>query len=483
MKILIVSYVDDNFGDNLIRICFENILKVVLKNLNIENYEISRMHLKKVDSSLICQSDIIFFAGGGLFGLSYLNFFDYLDEITRIADEHHIPVIFSSIGVNNMDATAENEDYLKNILKRKCIKYVAVRENISLFQSYAGSDSHFQVEQVCDPAVWTKYINFYQNSPNVENEKPIIGINVVRGGLFKDNNKKWFLSDELNYLNDLRKLLDDAGIDYKFYTNGSFLDNNTLHYFAKEFSIPDEHLIFSHSTREFVQAIQSFDSIVAIRMHSAIVSYAFDIPSVCLIWNDKILLFYENINKNDYAISIDEWNANNVFEKVKLLLENKDFHKDEAYLMTVYQYLFKVLSQLYDKDSNMFNFSQVAEEISKLNVPIDEDLFDYRLKCDKAEFHYLARFTELRESNKEIKALKNTVNEKDKKISEQKQKIEIQAKKLDEQDNQISRQKDLILSQNQILQRQKARLDHIDNLFVVRVYHKITRIFKKVFSN
>lgn len=35
MKILIVSYEDDNFGDNLIRICFESLLKVVLKNLGL----------------------------------------------------------------------------------------------------------------------------------------------------------------------------------------------------------------------------------------------------------------------------------------------------------------------------------------------------------------------------------------------------------------------------------------------------------------
>lgn len=75
-KILIVSYVDDNFGDNLIRICFESLFKVVLKNLNIDlsECEIRKMALKKVDADLVCDSDVIIFAGGGLFGLSYLNF-------------------------------------------------------------------------------------------------------------------------------------------------------------------------------------------------------------------------------------------------------------------------------------------------------------------------------------------------------------------------------------------------------------------------
>ena len=79
MKILIVSFVDDNFGDNLIKICFESLLKVVLKNLHLaeNDYEINKMPLKRIDRALVTGSDVIFFAGGGLFGLSYLNFFDY----------------------------------------------------------------------------------------------------------------------------------------------------------------------------------------------------------------------------------------------------------------------------------------------------------------------------------------------------------------------------------------------------------------------
>ena len=70
MNIMIISFVDDNFGDNLIRICFENLLKVVLKNHHIKDYTINRMNLKDIDNNLLISSDIIFFAGGGLFGLS-----------------------------------------------------------------------------------------------------------------------------------------------------------------------------------------------------------------------------------------------------------------------------------------------------------------------------------------------------------------------------------------------------------------------------
>ncbi len=468
MKVLIISYVDDNFGDNLIRICFENLLKVVFKNLNIDSYEISRMNLKNIDHSLICQADIIFFAGGGLFGLSYLNFFDYLNEIITIADQNQIPVVFSSIGINNMDATPETENVLRNILKHKCIKYIAVRENIDLFKSYAGSDCHYEIEQVCDPAVWTQYI--YHNLS--ENPKTSVGINVVRGGLFKDNKKNWNLQDEMNYLNELKNLLDEANIDYKFYTNGSLLDNNTLHYFADQYDIPDDYLIFPHSTREFIEAVKSFNCVSAIRMHSAIVSYAFDIPSICLIWNDKIPLFYRNIHQDNRSISLDEWNAPLVFENIKILLNDKSYHKDETYLMTLYQYLYKVISEIFHKNETIFNFSQIVNELSTYKVSDDEDLFDYRFKCDKAEHHYLSRFMELEKKKSEIKELKS-------KIKQQNETFENQQKVIQDQKQQSNEQKSFIANQKKIIKKQKDELNYLNNLFFVRVYKKLKKMFSK----
>lgn len=50
-------------------------------------------------------------------------------------------------------------------------------------------------------------------------------------------------------------------------------------------------------------------------MHSSIISYALDVPSVNLVWNDKIPFFYQNIGYPDRAISIEDWNAEGRPEK------------------------------------------------------------------------------------------------------------------------------------------------------------------------
>ena len=460
MKILIVSFVDDNFGDNLIKICFESLLKVVLKNLHLaeNDYEINKMPLKRIDRALVTGSDVIFFAGGGLFGLSYLNFFDYLDEITQLAEGHGIPVIFSSIGINNMDATAENEEKLRNILKRRCIASVSVRENIGLFQQYAEGCC-LEIEQVCDPAVWTKYV--YHINPCSDSK--VIGINVVRGGLFLKKKKKWGMTDEFKYLYKLKSLLEEAGMEYLFYTNGSVLDNNTLRYFAREYDIPAGRTFYPHTTKQLVETVSRFSAVITFRMHSSIIAYSFGIPSIALVWNDKITFFYQNIGYPDRAFAFEQWDSEEVFHKLRSVLQpEKNSGKEKAYqeyLMSLYRYLYQVLlgSVVKDRgaDIEIYGFEQVTAVLAENSGSIDEDVFDLLFKVEKAEKQYLARFTDLKKKEKEISQYK-------KELSALGKDLESCRKKEGELKGQIKKQ-------NERLAAQKAELDALNKMLVVRV--------------
>lgn len=408
MHILMISYDDDNFGDNLIKICFEGLVKVVLKNLGMSRaeYQIKKMPLKKIDRELVADADVIAFAGGGLFGLSYLGFYEYLNEITEIADENGIPVIFSSIGVNNMDAKADVEESLKNLLQRKCIFAVSVRENLELFRKYAEGCG-FIPEQVCDPAVWTQYVYNMDTSEKVLAHAPI-GVNVVRGGLFRDNGKEWGLKDELRLLSELRDYFEKNGQDYRFYTNGSVFDNNTLHYFEREYNVPHEKCIYSHTTKEVVETVASFKAIITFRMHSSIISYSFGIPSIALVWNDKIPFFYKNIGHSDRILYFEDWNSRTLSEKLEFVLNNNGDKEivNQKYLMSLYEFLyntFKKLLIIKNKDDMamrpIYSFESVKETLAVSAGEIDYESFDLHLKLEKAEKHYLQRFIDLRKKN------------------------------------------------------------------------------------
>lgn len=469
MNILIVWYEDDNFGDNLIKICFEQLLKVALKNLNInsDEYHINCMALKKINYELIQGSDIIFFAGGGLFGLSYLNFFDYLDEITRVAEEWRIPVVFSSMGINNMDATPDTESKLKNILERKCIAAVSVRENLELFKEYAKNCT-FDIELVADPGTWAKYV--YAGKIDKIKKEQVIGINVVRGGLFKDNKKDWGLSKEIDYLNELKERLDAASLNYKFFTNGSFLDNNTLKYYANKNNIPNEQLVLPDCTEDLVKAVASFNFVVGIRMHSSIISYAMDTPCINLIWNDKIPLFYQNINMPDRAITIEDWNTNNILNIINS--GNKDFKINQDYLMSLYTYIYNTVSkikQIDRQEHKIYHFHEVCEELSKLSYLIDYDIRDLRLKINKAQDQYLARFIELRKAKEDIKAKDNIITKLEKENKSKKKEINELEKIIE------SKTKEL-----KIVEKKAKELDRLNSKLIIKVLRKINRKVKKI---
>ncbi len=144
--------------------------------------------------------------------MSYLGFYEGVSRIIELADQNGIPVILSSMGFNNMDANADNEHLIRELFQKKCIKALSVRENLPLFRQYAdGGD--FEICQVCDPAVWTKYVYASRLPfPSSTQSEKIVGINVVRGGLFKDNDIQWNLGDELHYLDGIRQELDRHGV-------------------------------------------------------------------------------------------------------------------------------------------------------------------------------------------------------------------------------------------------------------------------------
>ncbi len=373
--------------------------------MKINNYNIIEMDLKNINSDKIKNADIIIFPGGGLFGISYLDFAKYLGAITELADKKKIPVIFSSVGVNNMSYTDEHYDIIKNILERKCVKYISVRENLDFFKKFIPKSKNRNLELVCDPAVWTKYV--YHLS-KLNGKKKCVGINVVRGGLFKSNDKNWVMQDMFNYLNEVREILDNMNLDYKFYTNGSFLDDNAMQAYKEKYGIPNDKFLRVNTTNEFVNVVSSFDATICIRMHSSIVSYALDTPSINIIWNDKLKFFYENIGYKDRALELNDLSKELLETKISEIINDKKYKSDEKYLMSVYNFIYKVLSNISGSNQKCFNFNNVVNYLNKIDVSHDEDLLDLNFKIDKAEIRYLSLFNKDLEKAKRIKSLERT---------------------------------------------------------------------------
>ena len=405
MKIVTISFFDDNFGDMLIRICFERLLRVVLKNLGYDENAcvIDNMHIKDVDEARLSDADLILFCGGAMFGFNSLGVFESLDAVTAAAEQRNIPVVFSSMGFNHMRTDPESAAQLNAVLRRKCVRAMSVRESAALFAPYT-EDCGFTVESVCDPAVWTRYV-YRRDIREVQEAKTdrVVGLNVVRGGLFKANFKDWSLKDEETYLSRLTELLDENGVSYRLFTNGSVLDCNGLLHIADRLEIPREKLILPDTTRELVRTIAGFDAVAAIRMHAGIISYALDIPSTNLVWNEKIPQFYQSIGYSERAVDPDSFAdqttedtevsstallAEHSFALIREMLSDSQYHADENYLMTLYRYLFTTLGAILHKSGECYPFQTVSHLMSLQESGADDDVTDYRTKLRRSRYCY-----------------------------------------------------------------------------------------------
>lgn len=106
------------------------------------------------------------------------------------------------------------------------------------------------------------------------------------------------------------------GCDAVFFAGGGIIKLNSLKFdfprlisnitFIRDILNLDkaygEHVVFRPlSDKEWLATMCEFDGVIAPRLHTNIVSYALDIPSVSLVWNDKIKVFADSVNHKSFA--------------------------------------------------------------------------------------------------------------------------------------------------------------------------------------
>lgn len=464
MRILITAFYDDNYGDMLIRTCFTQLLKVALKELNINDYELDFMSLKDPEMDKIQKADLIMFTGGAIFGINYLNTAQYIEMILNYAAEKKIPVVFSSCGLNNSRKKegSSDEEKLKELLHKSGINAISTRDDIEAFQYYSKGAA-YDIVPVCDPAVWAGhvYYNDLKKSSERRGGKPVVGINFVRGGLFKANDIDWKYELESTLLYDYAVRLEEQGIDYRFYTNGSAMDCAAMLRFADEYGLPREKFILCDTARDLVRTTADFDVVAATRMHASIVAYALEVPSFNLVWNPKIPFFYENIGYPERALMPEDWNDDVLFEKSLELLSDEDYGRNPEYLMSLYSFLINVLQDIFNRDrkTETFDYETVCQHLRSMEIPEEEDISDMRFKLLRAENQY----NKLRNSKAELRE----------EIREQKRELKALTKeneKLSKKNEKLTEKYERIRAERNAM---KRRLDRIDNKTVVKIYHRL----------
>lgn len=112
LKILVVETANMNLGDNVIA---DNVYYLLNKALHGKRYDILRYSIFSRDPEQIRYVDAVVFAGGILKATTE-NFWLYIPELIRAAQEYQVPVLLSGIGVEAFYPDDERSIALKEAL-------------------------------------------------------------------------------------------------------------------------------------------------------------------------------------------------------------------------------------------------------------------------------------------------------------------------------------------------------------------------------
>ena len=243
-------------------------------------------------------------------------------SLIDIASEYQIPVVLNSVGVEGYDIRTFRCQQLKKALQNKNVKYISVRDDLdTLVNQYLDGNPKCICKKVADPAVW---ISDMLNIQKSKSEK--IGIGIGRGNLFKDYGKSMPSEDIFDfYCNLIRKLITNNKVE--LFTNGAIDDCE----FAKkiQYKLSQEGiniaLVIPRNLDHLVKTIATYNCILATRLHSCILAYSLDVPAIGFVWNDKLKLWGENIQAEDFFIDVENMKVGYV---LGLLDKLKKYHYD-----------------------------------------------------------------------------------------------------------------------------------------------------------
>lgn len=300
-----------------------NILNKYLFIFGIKNQRIHYLLEKKaikiaVESyynKKLKDSSCVIFAGGGLIKYKYETCDYRLSILIDLAKKYNIPVALNAVGVEGYSEENLRCQEMKKSLNSDIVKSITVRDDIDLLNERYITNKNIKTEKVADSAFWSDVVY----NLNKDNNSDVVGLGVVRSKIFKDNDINLNEDYLINFWIDTINELDKNNIKWKVFTNGLETDNDFVDLLFERMKITDkksELVCIPKSSYELVKIVSKFKKIIACRMHANIIGYSLGIPTIGLVWNQKLKMFGEVINHADRFIEPNNFEANKIIDKL-----------------------------------------------------------------------------------------------------------------------------------------------------------------------
>ncbi len=299
-----------NLGDVVISDCTQYLLEKAAKETDIRKLRLSTIDIRrekdKENLNRVRNSDLVVFPGGGFIKYKQENFPKEMGRIISRAEHYGIPVMYNAMGVEDYDAGHPGCVEMQKLLESYSNRYITSRDFADLLNETYLKNVAVSAERVADPAVFCGEVYEIKRDETSD----VVGLGVARSGLFVDHGVPVTGTDLLEIWSSIIKTLDEKGIKWKLFTNGLRQDEDFLTeliaFLGREADREEISLPSAQSSRELVENIAFFSSIIATRMHANIIAFSLGIPSVAFVWNDKLRFFGESIGCSERYLEYDK---------------------------------------------------------------------------------------------------------------------------------------------------------------------------------
>jgi polysaccharide pyruvyl transferase WcaK-like protein len=275
----------------------------------------------------IKSADVVLIGGGQIFLDNELNFPVKLRVLSKILDDHEIKRAFICCGVSrNMSLIGRN--IFKRLLTSKSVLALVVRDLNSIENAKAVLQYQSPIF-LLDPAIISSDV--YGNT-NILPYFPgrTIGLNIMDFiTLEKCFENKIDRNEILNVWVELIKMIVGDGHRVILHTNGAAEDNFALNSLLQYIVGMDNVIVkLPSNPRELANIISSVDVLLAYRLHANILAFSLKVPSVGIVWDDKVTEFASISCRNDYFVSVENIEANHLYMVInKAIAEQVDDSK------------------------------------------------------------------------------------------------------------------------------------------------------------
>lgn len=246
--------------------------------------------LEFIETTCAGDYDAVVFAGGQMFMDRYALF---LEAHVQRFRQKNIPIFFNACGTGPA-FSPKIARRLKQTLTDPCVKYASCRDDVKLVNRRYGP-----CRETFDPALTAASVYNVRRKENADT----IGLGVIFNVAVSEKKQTRFWQK-------LVRELDRRGQKWQFFTNGDPADMA----YAREIlaSLPEYRgreaaLLHSRDTepKALLETIAGFQSIISFRLHSHILAASLDVPSVAMVWDEKLPTFFKKIGHPERCFRVD----------------------------------------------------------------------------------------------------------------------------------------------------------------------------------